>query len=82
MNLIPKKDNEIIKRNKDIQNEELKKEMINQILQGKSEEIHKNKKFILKISKELNRVSNKHTKKKLNELYYHINKIIDKEYNN
>ena len=82
LTLIPKKDNEIIKRNKDIQNEETKKEMINQILQGKSEEIHKNKKFILKISKELNRVSNKHTKKKLIELYSPINKIIDKEYSN
>ena len=82
LTLIPKKDNEIIKRNKDIQDEETKKEMINQILQGKSEEIHKNKKFILKISKELNRVSNKHTKKKLIELYSPINKIIDKEYSN
>jgi hypothetical protein len=82
LTLIPKKDNEIIKRNKDIQNEESKKEMINQILQGKSEEIHKNEKFILKISKELNRVSNKHTKKKLIELYSPINKIIDKEYSN
>ena len=82
LTLIPKKDNEIIKRNKDIQNEETKKEMINQILQGKSEEIHRNKKFILKISKELNRVSNKHTKKKLIELYSPINKIIDKEYSN
>jgi len=82
LTLIPKKDNEIIKRNKDFQNEETKKEMINQILQGKSEEIHKNEKFILKISKELNRVSNKHTKKKLIELYSPINKIIDKEYSN
>ena len=82
LTLIPKKDNENIKRNKDIQNEETKKEMINQILQGKSEEIHKNEKFILKISKELNRVSNKHTKKKLIELYSPINKIIDKEYSN
>ena len=82
LTLIPKKDNEIIKRNKDIQDEETKKEMINQILQGKSEEIHRNKKFILKISKELNRVSNKHTKKKLIELYSPINKIIDKEYSN
>jgi hypothetical protein len=56
--------------------------MINQILQGKSEEMHKNEKFILKITKELNRVSNKHTKKKLIELYSPINKIIDKEYSN
>ena len=82
LTLIPKKDNGIIKRNKNIQNEESKKEMINQILKGKSEEMHKNEKFILKITKELNKVSNKHTKKKLIELYSPINKIIDKEYSN
>ena len=82
LTLLPKKDNGIIKRNKNIQNEESKKEMINQILKGKSEEMHKNEKFILKITKELNKVSNKHTKKKLIELYSPINKIIDKEYSN
>ena len=44
--------------------------------------IPKDKKLILKMSKKLNRFSNKHTQKKLIGLYDPINQIIGKEYSN
>ena len=63
-------------------NGETKRDKINKIMQCKSVSLSKDKKFVLKSSKKLNRASNKHTKKKLIELYSPINKIIDKEYSN
>ena len=62
--------------------DEIKRDKINQIMQSKSVSLSKDKRFVLKSSKKLNKVSNKHTKKKLISLYSPINKIIDKEYSN
>ena len=44
--------------------------------------IPKDKQLILKISKKLNRISNKHTQKKFINLYNPINEIISNEYSN
>ena len=69
-------------KNDDDDNEEEKKNKINQIMKVKRISISAKDKFVLKSSKQLDRISNKHKTKKLIELYSPINKIIDKEYSN
>ena len=74
--------NNKIKRKSNYNSQDIKIDKINQIMQCQSMSPSKNKKFILKTFKNLNGISNKHTKKKLIELYSPINKIISKEYSN
>ena len=55
---------------------------INHIMKIRSLSTSKNNKFILKTSKELGKISDIHSSKKLFELYSPINTIIKKEYSN
>ena len=73
--------NEKIKR-KDNETNQYLKDKISKIMQCKSMSPSNDKKFILKTFNNLHGISNKHTKKKLIELYSPINKIINKEYSN
>ena len=74
--------NNKIRRKENDNNQNLKLEKINKIMQCKSMSPSNNKKFVLKTFNNLNVISNKHTKKKLIELYSPLNNIINKEYSN
>ena len=66
-------------RLKNKENDDYRKDKINEIMQFKSFSTNQKKRFILNSAK-LNRINNKHSEKKLIELYSPINKIISNEY--
>lgn len=77
--------NQITQKNDDeieVKEEKEKKDKIYQLMKVKRISISAKNKFVLKSSKELDRISNKHKTKKLIDLYSPLNKMIDKEYSN